>query len=174
MNAVNPSESKKKVDPQTIEKKTPAPSDDHGSEIAFEDHPFTERQWWKMCDFNMSLPVPLAKAEAGKPFVYDRKWGLFYVPTGMHSSAASLLLSFHHNLHNGIDVSEKLNLRYSGGTFEHWLAEIPGTAFLSSVGKAVYMGRPDNLSVMEKRLLRRLSPTGEVASLKQFSNGGPK
>lgn len=133
--------------------------------IAFDGYPFTDRQWWRMCGLDMSRPVPLAQAEPAKPFVYDRKWGLFYVPSGKHSSAASLLLSWHHGLNSGIDVSEKLKVKYSSGTFEHWLCTIPGTAFLSSVGKSVYCGEPGNLTVIEKRLLRKLSPSGKLDSL---------
>lgn len=60
--------------------------------------PFTDEQWWAMCDAHMSLPVPLAKADLTKPFVYERRFGLFYVPFGFHHRAMSLLLAFQYDL----------------------------------------------------------------------------
>lgn len=112
---------------------------------------FTDPQWWSMCDANMSEPVPLARADLTKPFVYDRKYGVFYVPSGFHQTAMSVLLAFHHGLVKGVDVSQKLKLRYSEGTSDEWLRTIPGTCFKSSVGKRVNAGKRANLSAVEKR-----------------------
>lgn len=112
---------------------------------------FTDPQWWAMCDANMSLPVPLAKADLTKPFVYERRFGVFYVPGGFHQTAMSLLLAFQHDLTSGVDVSEKLKLKYSDGTSEYWLTHTPGACFRSSVGKKVQAGRKGSLTVMEWR-----------------------
>jgi hypothetical protein len=35
--------------------------------------PFTDEQWWSMCDAHMSLPVPLATADLHQPFIYERR-----------------------------------------------------------------------------------------------------
>lgn len=111
----------------------------------------TNEMWWKMCDFNMSRPIPLAEADLSKPFIYERSWGVSYVPGGYHQGAMSLLLAFQHGLKNGIAVSEKLNLRFSSGTADHWLEHSPGAAFLSSVGKKIQVGNIKGLTIQERR-----------------------
>jgi hypothetical protein len=78
--------------------------------------PFTDEQWWSMCDAHMSLPIPLAKADLQQPFVYERRYGVFYVPSGQHQNAMSILLAFHHGLTKGIDVADRLRLDFSQGT----------------------------------------------------------
>lgn len=111
---------------------------------------FTDSQWYAICNLNMSLPILLEDANLEKPFIYDRKWGVFYVPRGYHQSAMSLLLAFHYNCRTGIDVGKKLNLKYSSETADYWLENISGTAFLSSVGKKIYISSYKNLSFKEK------------------------
>lgn len=112
----------------------------------------TDKMWWKMCDFHMALPVPLKEADLTQPFVYERKWGVFYVPMGMHPGAMSLLLAFQHGLTSGIKVADKLGLAYSDGTADYWLEHTPGAAFRSSVGDKIQTGRFDGLNVREHRL----------------------
>lgn len=113
----------------------------------------TDKMWWKMCDLHMALPVPLKEADLAKPFVYERKWGVFYVPMGMHQGAMSLLLAFQHGLESGVKVAEKLGLTYSEGTADYWLEHTPGAAFLSSVGdNRIQAGSFKQLNVREHRL----------------------
>lgn len=112
----------------------------------------TDEMWWAMCDFHMAPPVALGEAELSIPFVYERKWGVFYVPMGMHQGAMSLLLAFQHGLTDGIDVGNKLGLKYSEETADYWLEHTIGAAFRSSVGKQVQVGRFKNLTVQERRL----------------------
>lgn len=109
----------------------------------------TEKQRWKACDVHISDPVSLAEADLSLPFIYDRVYGLFYVPGGYHPAAQSLLLAFHHDLKCGVDVAEKLGLEYSCGTAEAWLA-LPGSAFRSSVGKKVNVGSKRKLNEAER------------------------
>ena len=113
---------------------------------------FSDKQWWKMDSANMSYPVPLAKADLSKPFVYDREFGVFYVPCGYHQSAMSLLLAFKHGCKDGVDVAEKLNLEYSSGTADYWLENTQGAAFRSSVGEKIQAGKKGNLTVIERRI----------------------
>ena len=123
--------------------------------------PFTDQQWWKMCDAHMSLPVPLHEADLSKPFVFQRGYGVFYVPNGMHQVAMSLLLAFNHGLACGDDAAEKFGLEYSAGTADKWLEETPGAAFRSAVHSKVRAARRGNLTAIEKRFF------GEVQYLMQ-------
>jgi hypothetical protein len=110
---------------------------------------FNDRQFYAMCDCCMSLPVKLCEADLLNPFVYDRRYGLFYVPSGYHRTAMSLLLAFRHNLNAGIQVAKKLNIKYSDETADYYLENIKGTAFKSSVGKSILIGSLKNLNKFE-------------------------
>ena len=122
---------------------------------------FTQRQFYKMCDLNLSHPVALHEADLSRPFVYDRVWGVFYCPSGWHQGAMSLLLAWHHGCDSGVDVARKLGLKFSCGTADQWLESVPGTAFRSSVGKHVVAGHPAALNAVERRWL---GPLQYVAS----------
>jgi hypothetical protein len=111
-----------------------------------------QRQWNCLCDFHMNKPVPLEKADLGRPFVYERQYGLFYVPFGFHQSAMSFLLALQHGLDHGIEVAEKLKLKYSEGTADYWLENTPGAAFRSSVGKRIQVATGRGLTPQERRL----------------------
>lgn len=115
--------------------------------------PFTDEQWWSMCDVHLDLPVPLAKADLLRPFIYDRKWGVFYCPPGLHLSGMSLLLAFHMGLNKGVDVAEQLKVEYSCGSADYYLERTSGTCFKSSVSRAIKAGRRGSLSPMELRIL---------------------
>lgn len=112
---------------------------------------FSDEQWWAMCSAHMSLPVTLKDADLTKPFVYDRRWGVFYVPFGQHQLAMSILLAFHHGQTDAIDTAEMLGVEYSGGSADLWLEKTPGAAFRSSVGKKVQAGPRGNLTAIERR-----------------------
>jgi hypothetical protein len=114
---------------------------------------FSDEQWWSMCSAHMGLPQPLHEADLTKPFVYDRRWGVFFVSSGCHQQAMSVLLAFHNGLVKGIDVADRLGLDFSDGTAEYWLEKTPGAAFKSSVGKKVQAGPRGNLTAIERRWL---------------------
>lgn len=114
---------------------------------------FTDRQFWKICDARLGEPLPFAKADLTKPYVYDRKYGVFWCPMGHHQAAMSLLLAFHLGFDDGISVAEHLGVEYSCGTADYYLENIPGTCFKSSVSKNVQAGRKGNLSPSELRFL---------------------
>jgi len=115
--------------------------------------PFSDEQWWSMCDANMSLPVPFAKADLQQPFVYERRYGVFYVPFGQHQHAMSVLLAFQHGLVKGYEVAEQLGLCFSDGTADEWLKSTPGASFRSSVGQKVQVGSRASLNALERRLI---------------------
>lgn len=116
--------------------------------------PFTDEQWWKMCDVHLALPVPLAQLDRTKPFVYDRKWGVMYCPAGYHQAAMGLLLAFHHGSVDRIGNAERLGIEcHPHGEADRYLESIPGTAFKSSMSGGVKTWGPSSLTVVEKRLL---------------------
>jgi hypothetical protein len=114
--------------------------------------PFTDEQWYAMCSAHMSMPVPLARADLTKLFVYDRAWGVFYVPFGCHPAAMSVLLAFHHKSTNVIEVAEKLGLDYSAGTADEWIEVIHGAAFRSSAGRGIQASTARSLNAIERRI----------------------
>ena len=110
----------------------------------------TDKMWNAMCVANMSLPLPIDQADFSRPFVYDRSYGVFFVPSGSHQAAMSLLLAWKNQEKNGVRVAEKLGLSYSDGTAYYYLEHIQGTACLSSVGKRICAVKKSNLSELEK------------------------
>jgi hypothetical protein len=115
--------------------------------------PFTDLQWWKISDCNMSLPLPLSKADLAKPFLYDRKWGVFQIQSGYHQAGMALLLAFHTGHRDGIDAARAVGGRGLSDAADFYLENIPGVCFRSSVGQAIYAGRQGSLRPMELRIL---------------------
>lgn len=113
--------------------------------------PYTDEQWWAMCDVDMPLPIPLAKADLTRPFVYERGRGVFYVAPGRHQVAMSLLLAFQHGKVRGVEVANLLGVDFSSGTADFWLEHTPGAAFRSSVSSLVHAARPASLTAIERR-----------------------
>lgn len=115
-----------------------------------------QRQWNQFCDAHMSDPVPLQEADLTKPFVYDRKYGVFYVPGGYHQLAMSFLLALDNDCDSGIEVGEKLNLDFSDETSDYWLKHTPGAAFRSSAGwdKKINVATMKGLTFLERRLFQ--------------------
>ena len=113
----------------------------------------TDKMWSKMCDCSMSLPIPLSEADTSKPFVYDRKFGFFYVSRSQHQRAMSLLLAWHRGMGCGLEVANKLNLSYPFGSADFYLERIDGTAFLSSISKEIYAWTSSQLNNEEKSWL---------------------
>lgn len=113
---------------------------------------FTDVMFWKMCDCHMSDPVPLASADLTRPFVYERRWGVFYVPFGYHPISMSLLLAWQHGCDDAVEVADKLGLQMSDETSDHWLRHTPGAAFRSSVGKKIQVATTKGLTIQERRL----------------------
>lgn len=115
--------------------------------------PFTDEQWYRMCDSGLHLPVPLGKADLTKPFVYDRKWGVFYVPGGLHRAAMSCLLAFQMDKTDVVSALRLVGCTDQTEGADFYLENTPGTAFRSSVGRGIYAIRPGSLSALELRLL---------------------
>lgn len=109
--------------------------------------------WWLMCDYKMSEPVPLNTADLTKPFVYDRVFGVFYVPPARHQAAMALLLAWHNDCRTYFDLDlKKLGLRDhdTADLSEYYLINHLGTCFKSSVSKSIICGLLTNLSSVEK------------------------
>ncbi len=113
---------------------------------------FSNLQWNEFCEFGMSEPVPLALADLSRPFIYERRHGVFYVPSGLHPSAMSFLLALQLGCQHGIDAGAQLGVKYSCGTADYWLEHTEGAAFRSSVGKKIQVASGRKLTVQERRL----------------------
>ncbi|WP_028536147.1 hypothetical protein [Paludibacterium yongneupense] len=113
--------------------------------------PFSEAQWAAMCDCHMSMPVALPQADLERPFIYERRYGLFYVPGNCHQAAMSLLLAFQHGLATGPDVAAGLGIDYPSSTADHWLEHTPGAALKSSAGARIQVARVKRLNTNERR-----------------------
>jgi len=113
--------------------------------------PFSEAQWAAMCDCHMSLPVALAQVDMERPFIYERRFGVFYVPGNCHQAAMSLLLAFQHGLPSGAEVAAALGVDYPAATADHWLEHTPGAALKSSAGSRVQVARVKRMNASERR-----------------------
>ena len=114
----------------------------------------TDKIWYAMCDCNMSLPEPLEQADLSRPFVYDRKYGVFAVPSGKHQGAMSLLLAIQNGCTDSYEVAKMLGIStYSvpKATADHYLKSTFGAAFRSSIGsQGVFTWTPKHLTEKEK------------------------
>ncbi|PTH79063.1 hypothetical protein [Aeromonas veronii] len=112
--------------------------------------------WWAMCDAHMSMPRKLAEADLSKPFVYDRRYGVFYVPFGCHSMAMATILAWDLGVYSYMDIDNKAigisDFRASCSTAfsDYYLENTPGTCFKSSISKQVISGKPAGLNNQEK------------------------
>ena len=115
----------------------------------------SDEQWYAMCDAHMSSPVPLRDADTTKPFVYDRDYGLFYVPFGYHQQAMALLLTFRRGLDRAYAAAEELGFDFDpiAKLADHWLMTIPGTCYKSSQGSEAQCAKPEHLTAAELRLI---------------------
>lgn len=121
------------------------------------DYPFTDEQWYAMCDQNLSRPVPLHEADLSKPFVYYRPWGLMYVPSGYHQGAMATLYSFQQGCLSYLDAGEALGIksyRVCETLADRFLTDIDGTAFRSAVGRGITAGRPSSLDARERLVFK--------------------
>ena len=116
----------------------------------------TDEMWWSICDANMSEPINLVGADISQSFVYDRKFGLFYVGSGYHQQAMSVILAFHHGFTNLMEVRTELNLKSTSEAADFWLEKIEGTAFKSSVCKKIIAWNSTNLNFSEKRIFKEI------------------
>ncbi len=120
--------------------------------------PFTQDQWCQMVSSQMSMPVPLYEADLDKPFVYDRKWGVFYVTCGYHWMAMGTLLAFRNGYDDPFDYGRFLGLSGYNSLHEladKWILETEGTCFASSMDEeTITVGKRGNLNAAEKLAMR--------------------
>lgn len=122
----------------------------------------TDEMNWAMVDCYVSDPVPLNEADLSKPFVYDREWGIFYVPSGYHQSVQCMLLAWRKGYPSIIDLlindpdleAEVKEKTYSSAGKYSYLAdkflELQGTAMKSSIGDKLQVYSLKNLNFNEK------------------------
>lgn len=124
----------------------------------------TDSMWYRMCDFNMSRPIPLDESDINKPFVYYRKYGLFYVPSGYHIHAMALLLAFDHDLMRIQDVRDKLKLSHHTPsiTSDYFLEHTKGTCYKSSLSDKIYAWSSSHLNDIESDFFGKITPLSNL------------
>jgi hypothetical protein len=118
---------------------------------------FTDEMHQVLLWCHTDYPVALENADLTRPFVYDRKYGVFYVPMGYHQVTMSTLLAFHFGIVCPLDVAKKLKLVFPSETADYWLEHIAGTAFKSSCTKNVLVSHCSNLNTREKLFFRHIT-----------------
>lgn len=115
---------------------------------------FTQEQEWAMMDVHMWNPVPLNKLDFDL-WVYDRKWGVFRVPSAWHNAAMATLAAFHQDKLNYVELYQKWG-DGSQDVAERYLMDTPGTCYKSSVSSKIIAGKRENLNRAEKMAFRHL------------------
>ena len=110
-------------------------------------------------DYHASQPVILEQANLRNPFVYDREYGLFYVPYARHVSVMATLYAFHRGFADYADLAEYLGIGYNTGLSDRFLKEIEGTCYRSSQSIRPVAGKFYNLNDYEREIF------GDVAYL---------
>lgn len=119
-------------------------------------HNLKDELWWKMCDYEMSIPLPLEQYdfEEYPSWIYDRRYGVFFSPFASHQHALCLLSAWDQGYEDPFEVPEpewasKFNyLPYEMA--DRFLINTPGTCFLSGQeGSEVIAGKKGNLNEIE-------------------------
>lgn len=114
-----------------------------------------DKIWWALCDAGLSMPVPLIEADLSQPFVYYRKYGIFYVPPQKHPFALAFLLALEEGVTNYLNIDHtKLGISdfrkidvYSYS--DYFLENYVGTCYMSSVNNKIRVGKKGNLNERE-------------------------
>ena len=102
-------------------------------------------------DYKMTLPIPLKDADLGEPFIYDRRYGVFYIQGSYHLSGTAMLYAWSQGAKNSFDFLMDTGLN-AGKQSEKFLLDLEGTAVGSSVSSFIEIGRLKNLNEEEKQI----------------------
>lgn len=111
--------------------------------------------WYSMSDAGMSLPVTLNDADLSIPFVYFRKYGVFYVSPENHHHAMALLLAWEMDCYDYLDIdNESIGIQdfFSCDVHsfsDYFLEHFKGTCYMSSVNNKIRAFSSKNLNSME-------------------------
>lgn len=119
--------------------------------------PMTEDNLSLLAKHNMSSPITLESANLTKSFVYDRKFGFFYVAGGSHNIAMSFLYAMHHgfnDIHKMFEHPDFSNMKGRGSIClgeisDRYISEIEGVCFKSSVSNYILGGSPSHINRRE-------------------------
>lgn len=119
------------------------------------DKPYTDEQWYKMVDSGICEPVPFHTAELESEWVYYRPWGLMYVGSGWHQCAMANLYAFTQGHADFISAARAMDIKgyRAMETLADMFLDMDGTAFKSSVGNHVTVGKTSNLNAIERRII---------------------
>lgn len=107
---------------------------------------FTKQQQALLDQCDMRNPVPFEELDFSKNFVYDRKYGAFYVDS-MHDAAKTTLAL----LHLGRDDFDMMRDN-SWELADYWLSHYPG-CFKSSVSPNILAWTLDSLEPWEEEVI---------------------
>jgi hypothetical protein len=107
-------------------------------------------------------PEPFLDVDFGRPFVYDPKWGVFYVPAGGHPRAMAALACLHLGFPDILSAEQHLGLQDCWcGLADYWLEHYHG-CYRSSVSEEITVWDRDSLEEWEVRVIeaahRKISP----------------
>lgn len=119
--------------------------------------PMTEENLSLLVNHNMSRPITLERANLTKSFVYDRKFGFFYVAGGNHNIAMSFLYAMHHGFNDVHKMCEHPDFSHMKGRCsscfdeiaDRYISEIEGVCFKSSVSNYILGGSPSQINRRE-------------------------
>lgn len=114
-----------------------------------------------------SYPFKLTpNCDISKPFVYYRKYGLFYVPMGYHSFVMASLMAFDHNVKNHyalLKLPEFMSYDGVQDIAHIFLEETEGVAYRSAIsGSNIVCQHPSYLTAVEKRIFRYVDYSQEL------------
>ena len=120
----------------------------------------TDEKLYQLVDYKLSNPISLEDGNLTKSFLYDRKFGFFYVSGGNHQLAMALFFSWHKgflNPHELYESEEYKEIKSTGiGRFEaladKYIDEIKGTCFKSSVSRYIIGGKIENFNKYEMEM----------------------
>jgi hypothetical protein len=99
-------------------------------------------------ELGASGPAPLLRNTAVQDaFVYDRAWGVFTCPGGLHRDLMALLFALRNASANPLQLADELGC--SIDDLADRFLERPGTAFRSSAGRRTLARSPRHLDEVE-------------------------
>lgn len=93
----------------------------------------SDELWYWMCDVGISKskPEPLRTADLTKPWLYDRRFGVFYVDIGGHQCAMANIYARVSGYDNAFDMEDDTGIIAFRDQAEEYLKKTPGTAYMS-------------------------------------------
>lgn len=108
-----------------------------------------------MFNMGMSNPVSLNEADLTRPFVYYRKFGVFYVTQGMHQYAMATLLAWEMDCYNYLRIDHKsigisdFHSSEACVLADYFMDHYKGVCYMSSLNNKFRASNSKNLNELE-------------------------